>query len=105
MRSVSDRIDPARRPHATMEMQMVFFACSKPGVAAFERLWRDDPAHRLWVNAGVLSDEALAALRSMGMLVTDFTGHVRAADAREMAQAVDAMREHHPAEPIWIEAS
>lgn len=84
---------------------MVFFACSRIGVNAFESLWRDNKAHCLWVDAGVLTEEEMAALRSAGMLVTNFTGHARAADVHEMACAVAVIQEHHPAEPIWIEAA
>ncbi|MCQ4384186.1 hypothetical protein NO136_20175, partial [Clostridioides difficile] len=67
---------------------MVFFARSRIGVTAFESLWRDNKAHRLWVDAGVLTEEEMAALRSAGMPVTNFTGHARAGDVHEMAQAV-----------------
>ena len=84
---------------------MVFFARSRIGVTAFERLWRDNKAHRLWVDAGVLTEEETAALRATGMLVTNFAGHARAGDVHEMARAVAVIQEHHPAEPIWIEAS
>ncbi|VWD20996.1 hypothetical protein BLA39750_03921 [Burkholderia lata] len=84
---------------------MVFFACSRIGVTAFESLWRDNKAHRLWVDAGVLTEEEMAALRSTGMHVTNFTGHARAGDAHETVRAVAVIQEHHPAEPIWIEAA
>lgn len=84
---------------------MVFFARSRIGVTAFESLWRDNKAHHLWVDAGVLTEEEMAALRSAGMPVTNFTGHARAGDVHEMAQAVAVIQEHHPAEPIWIEAA
>ena len=87
-----------------MEMHMVFFACSKIVVAAFESLWRDNNAHQLWVDAGVLNEEEIAALRSTGALVTNFTGRARAGDVKEMARVVSAIQEHHPAGPIWIEA-
>jgi hypothetical protein len=88
-----------------MEMPMVFFACSRSGVTAFESLWRDHNAHCLWVDAGVLTEEEIAALRTTGMPVTNFMGHARAGDAGEMARALAVIQEHHPAEPIWIEAA
>ncbi|KVK79965.1 hypothetical protein WJ53_16850 [Burkholderia ubonensis] len=88
-----------------METEMVFFACSKIGVAAFESLWRDNNDHQLWVDADVLTEEEIAVLRSTGALVTNFAGHARAGDAKEMACAVAVIQEHHPAEPIWIEAA
>ncbi|SDR55018.1 hypothetical protein SAMN05443245_7566 [Paraburkholderia fungorum] len=88
----------------TMETQMVFFACSKISVVAFESLWRDNNGHQLWVDAGVLTEKETALLRSTGALVTNFAGHARAGDAGEMACAVAVIQEHHPAEPIWIEA-
>ncbi|MCA8294559.1 hypothetical protein LGN19_12210 [Burkholderia sp. AU30198] len=84
---------------------MVFFANSRIGVTAFESLWRDNQAHRLWVDAGVLTEAEMAALRSAGMHVTNFTGRARAGDVHEMARAVAVIQEHHPAEPIWIEAA
>ncbi|SDR54834.1 hypothetical protein SAMN05443245_7519 [Paraburkholderia fungorum] len=84
---------------------MVFFACSKIGVAAFESLWCHNNDHQLWVDAGVLTEEEIAVLRATGALVTNFTGHVRAGDAKELACAVAAIQEHHPDEPIWIEAA
>jgi hypothetical protein len=88
-----------------METEMVFFACSKIGVAAFEGLWRDNNTHQLWVDAGVLTEEEIAVLRSTGALVTNFAGHARAGDAKEMARTVAVIQEHRPAEPIWIEAA
>ncbi|MCA8251942.1 hypothetical protein LGM89_01570 [Burkholderia sp. AU31624] len=84
---------------------MVFFACSKIGVAAFESLWRDNTDHQLWVDAGILTEEEIAVLRSTGARITNFTGHARAGDAHEMARAIAVIQEHHPAEQIWVEAA
>lgn len=88
-----------------MKTEMVFFACSKIGVAAFESLWRDNNDYQLWVDAGVLTGKEIAVLRSTGALVTNFVDHARAGDSREMACAVAVIQEHRPAEPIWIEAA
>ncbi|WP_155741511.1 hypothetical protein [Burkholderia vietnamiensis] len=53
----------------------------------------------------MLTEEEIAVLRSTGALVTNFAGHARAGDAKEMARTVAVIQEHRPAEPIWIEAA
>lgn len=83
---------------------MIFFAWSTAGIAAFEKLGRDNLDCRLWVSGGILTREQLTTLRSTGVHVTEFTHEVRPRNTETLAHAIDVIREHHPDEPIWVES-
>lgn len=51
----------------------------------------------VWVNAGVLSDEEIGALRERGVDLSRFTM------PHDLEQAIDIIVEHHPGERIWAE--
>ena len=83
---------------------MIFFAWSTAGVAAFEKLSRDNLDYKLWVSGGILAHDRLTTLRSTGVHVTEFTHEVRHENTETLAHAIDVIREHHPDEPIWVES-
>lgn len=60
-------------------------------------------AGALWVTAGVLSDDELAALRSAGVDVSDFNYTIEKNEYDAIAGAVETIKEHHPSETVWVE--
>ena len=60
-------------------------------------------AEVLWMGSDVLSGEEIQQLRSAGRDVTVFVHPVRT--AAEVADALVTIREHHPGEVVWIEAT
>ncbi|AWV08187.1 hypothetical protein [Marilutibacter maris] len=83
---------------------MIYFATSRESYdrLAASAVW---PPATLWVSLGVLAPSELAALRAMGMTVTDFTHSVDPDDADEMAEALATIREHHPGQAVWADGS
>jgi len=80
---------------------MVFLATTRRGYESFTTL---NPDANLWVSGGVLTTEELAQLRARGLKITDFTHEISSGEPEEIADAISTIREHHPGEPIWIEA-
>lgn len=80
---------------------MVFLATSRRGYEAYLAL---DSSAPLWVSAGILSLHELRDLRVRGYSVTDFSYVVNPNDPEVMMDASSTIREHHPDEPLWVEA-
>jgi hypothetical protein len=83
---------------------MIFFAWSTAGVAAFEKLRRDNLDCQLWVRGGLLTQQQLTTLRSTGARVTAFTCDIGPEHADTITYAISVIREHHPNESIWVES-
>ena len=56
----------------------------------------------LWIGSDVLSEAEIQKLRAMEREVSVFIHPVRTPD--EIEDAVPTLREHHPDEPVWVEA-
>ena len=77
-----------------------FFAMTR---SAFESYMQLAQAHAaLWVSAGVLSKQELAALRAQGMAITDFDHAIAADDPAAVQDALDTIQEHHPGQVVWV---
>jgi uncharacterized protein YbaA (DUF1428 family) len=83
-------------------LPMAFLALSRQGVDAYEAL--GCPAGALWLAAGVLSADELAALRLRHGSITDFNYPIDPNDQKVVSGAVETIKEHHPGEPVWVEA-
>ena len=79
---------------------MPFLALSRAGVASAVQV--SPTRARLWLSSDVLSEVEIQALRAMGAEISVFIHPVRTED--EIAEATHTLREHHPDEPVWIEA-
>lgn len=82
---------------------MVFFAMTRQGVDAFRQLSRGRTAS-LWISAGVLTPAELSELRMQGFGVTSLSAEIHAGDREPVADAISTIKEHHPGEPLWVEA-
>ena len=80
---------------------MVFLATTRRGYEAYMTL---SPGAALWLSAGILSSRELRDLRARGHSVTDFSYSIDQSDPEAMMDAVSTIREHHPHEPLWVEA-
>ena len=58
----------------------------------------------LWLSGGLLTAAELSEARDRGLKVTDFTHEIRSADLEALADAISTIKEHHPGQPLWIEA-
>jgi hypothetical protein len=56
----------------------------------------------IWVNTGVLSQAEIAELRASGWNLTDFANPL---DVNDLGSNIATMREHHPDQVMWIEAT
>jgi hypothetical protein len=83
------------------ERNVVFLATTRRGYESFTTLNADAD---LWISGGVLTAEELTQLRARGLKITDFTHEISTSEPDEIADAVSTIREHHPGEPIWVEA-
>jgi hypothetical protein len=83
------------------ERNVVFLATTRRGYESFTTLNADAD---LWISGGVLTAEELTQLRARGLKITDFTHEISSNEPDEVADAVSTIREHHPGEPIWVEA-
>ena len=80
---------------------MVALILTRPGFDDIHR--RMDPTHdATWLNAHVLTEPEITALRNAGHNVTTFAYPLNPAD---LASAIDTIREHHPGQIIWTEAA
>jgi hypothetical protein len=82
---------------------MVFLAITRQGYESYSALG-GVAAGPLWVAAGVLTDEELARLRVAGGDVSDFNYTIELHEAEVILGAVETIKEHHPGEPVWVEA-
>jgi len=82
---------------------MIFLATTRSGYESYRSLGK--VAGALWLAAKVLSAEELRELREAGTDVTDFDYEISSEDADVVAGAVETIKEHHPGEAIWVEAS
>ena len=79
---------------------MVFFATTR---SAFDSYMQFAEAHAaLWVGAGVLSAQELAALRARGMAITDFHHAIAMDDPAALQDALGTIEEHHPGQVVWV---
>ena len=76
---------------------VVFLVTSRRGYDAYVTLNSGAP---LWLSAGVLSSDEISDLRARGCDVTTFSYAFSHADL----DVISTIREHHPDEPLWIEA-
>jgi hypothetical protein len=83
------------------ERNVVFLATTRRGYESFTTLNADTD---LWISGGVLTAEELTQLRARGLKITDFAHEISSNEPDEIADAVSTIREHHPGEPIWVEA-
>jgi hypothetical protein len=81
---------------------MVFLISSRAGYESF--LSRGSAGSALWVAAGVLSPGELVALREAGANVTNLIYEIAEGDWKAVEGAVATVKEHHPAEVIWVQA-
>ena len=88
--------------YSVVRHQMIFFALTRSGYDALVEGLGDVPS-QLWVNYGVLSPAELAALRSNGKDVTDFTSPISRTNKLEFEDALHTIREHHPGHSLWVE--
>jgi hypothetical protein len=52
----------------------------------------------------VLTNEELATLRAAGGNVSDFNYTIELHEVEVISGAVETIKEHHPGEPVWVEA-
>ena len=83
---------------------MVLFVLTRAGYADVERL-SHGPAVPVWINAGVLDEGEVAALRGSGVDLTRFTNPIDPTNEDQVAQAIETIRLHHPGERIWMEVA
>jgi hypothetical protein len=81
---------------------MVYLALTPAGL---NDLTSAEPADGLviWVSADVASLGEIAALRSRGIDVTEFSRKIDVADPRSLGQALDTIGQHHPGQRVWVE--
>ena len=80
---------------------MVFLATTRRGYESFMTLNAGDA---LWLSAGLLTADELREMRGQGIKVTDFDYEIAPGDFDTLDDAVSTIKEHHPGQPIWIEA-
>jgi hypothetical protein len=80
---------------------MPFIALTRAGVASVAQ--DDQQSRALWIGSNVLSEVEVQQLRAKGIDVSVFLHPVRTNE--EIEDAVPTLREHHPNEPIQIEAT
>jgi hypothetical protein len=81
---------------------MVFLALTRSGYEELCPQLTRAPSP-LWVSAGVLSEQEIAALRSEGVEVTNFSHVIDTTDRDAVEAAIASLREHHPSERLWVE--
>ena len=79
---------------------MPLLALTRAGVASFVQ--GNPKSACLWVGSDVLSEAEIEKLRTLNLEVSVFIHPVRTHD--EIEDAIPTLREHHPNEPVWIEA-
>jgi hypothetical protein len=79
---------------------MPFLALTRAGVASATHA--KSACSSLWIGADVLTEAEVRRLRAMGIEVSVFIHTVRSKD--EVENAVSTLAEHHPKEPVWVEA-
>ena len=79
---------------------MPLLALTRAGVASFVHGIPQSAC--LWIGSDVLSEVEIQKLRTMELEVSVFMHPVRTRE--EIEDAIPTLREHHPNEPVWIEA-
>jgi hypothetical protein len=79
---------------------MVFFVISRAGFESYHSLC--GAGAPLWGCAGLLDVDELAALRAKSVYVTDFNYILEPNDYAGIAGALETIREHHPAQIVWV---
>ena len=80
---------------------MPLLALTRAGVASFVQ--GNPNSACLWIGSDVLSEAEVEKLRNMNREVSVFVHPVRT--RHEIGDAIPTLREHHPDEPVWIEAA
>jgi hypothetical protein len=78
-----------------------FLALTRSGVASVVQ--DDRQSCSLWIGSGILSEVEVQNLRSAGFDVSVFIHAVWTDE--EIEDAIPTLREHHPNEAVWIEAT
>ncbi|MET3653224.1 hypothetical protein [Dyella japonica] len=81
---------------------MVLFALAKYGLSEVLDLARGSGS-AVWVNHGLLDIVKLGELRAEGLDLTNFVHWVDPAAAAAVRAAVEAIREHHPNQVLYVE--
>lgn len=81
---------------------LVLFALTKHGLSEILDLARGGSL-AIWVNDGLLDDAVLGKLRAEGFDLTNFVRWIDPADETAVREAVEAIREHHPNQVMYIE--
>lgn len=79
---------------------MVFFALTRRGLENYLQLQRLD--YPLWLTADVADNSMKAHLRSLGVAASTFAYTIEPADHDSLESALDTIREHHPAQTVWV---
>jgi hypothetical protein len=58
--------------------------------------------HPVWLANGILSDQAIASLRSDGLEVTVFSEPATFDDQNAIEDALQTIKEHHPGMEIYV---
>jgi len=58
---------------------------------------------QLWLNAGILSEEEIAALHAAGHDVTHFADEIPVTDVAAIERALHIVRQHHAVQRVWVE--
>lgn len=82
---------------------MVFLAISHAGYSSYLAP-RGTAVGVLWLAADVVSEDELSSLREAGADATEFNYTLHCQDQEAISSAVETIKEHHPGEPIWVEA-
>lgn len=85
-----------------MEVALVLFALTKHGLAEMLDLARGSNS-AIWLNDGLLDATNLGQLRAEGFDLTNFVYWIDPADEVAVQDAVEAIREHHPDQVLYIE--
>jgi hypothetical protein len=80
---------------------MPFLALTRAGVAAAAQ--NNAKTGPIWIGSDVLSGAEIRQLRAAGTEVSVFINPVRTRD--EIEDAIPTLREHHPTNTVWIEAT
>jgi hypothetical protein len=82
---------------------MIFLALTRKGVESYQALG-SGATGALWLGAGILSEKELVSLRASGVDASDFNYTIELHDSEALACAIETIKEHHPGQPLWVEA-
>jgi hypothetical protein len=81
---------------------MVLFVLTREGYCDVSALI---PSHPTWINADVLSETEIKALREGGADLSTFTAPIDPLEWSEIQNAIETIALHHPGERIWVETT